>query len=91
MNQDYTNSNQIWDIFKPIKIIKELIDWNSWWFYENKDKNIIWGGIDEYAIDKFGIKAFPKRNESNNLYHQHPDSIVYDSLIKEELMKEYFL
>ena len=40
LNQDYTNSNQIWDIFKPIKIIKELIDWNNWWFYENKDKNL---------------------------------------------------
>lgn len=90
LNQDYINSKHIWDISNPIRIIKELIDWDSWWFYENKDKNIIWGGIDEYAIDKFGIKAFPKRNGNNNLFHQHPDSIVYDSLIKEELMKEYF-
>lgn len=90
LNQDYLNSKQIWDISNPIKIIKDLIDWDSWWFYENKNKNIIWGGIDEYAIDKFGIKAFPKRNMANNMFHQHPASFVYDSLIKDELMKEYF-
>lgn len=90
LNQDYVNSNHIWDISNPIKIIKDLIDWESWWFYENKDKNIIWGGIDEYAIDNFGVKAFPKTNSANNMFHQHPDSFVYDSLIKDELMKEYF-
>lgn len=91
LNQDYVNSKHIWDISNPIRIIKDLIDWDSWWFYENKDINIIWGGIDEYAIDKFGIKAFPKTNQNNNMFHQHPDSFVYDSLIKDELMREYFL
>jgi hypothetical protein len=90
LNQDYVNSKQIWDISNPIRIIKDLIDWDNWWFYENKDKNIIWGGIDEYAIDKFGIKAYQKMGYVNNLFNAHPDKFVYDYLIKEELMKEYF-
>jgi hypothetical protein len=90
LNQDYLNSNQIWDISKPIKIIKNLINWDNWWFYTNTNKNIIWGGIDEYAIDKFGKKAYSSISKSTSLFGQHPNRFVYDDLIKEELMPEYF-
>lgn len=91
LNQDYLNSNQIWEINSNIKTLCSMIDWNNWWFYENKDKNIIWGGIDEYAIDKFGVKSFSSKNTDKNLFGQHPDLYVYNELIKNELMKEYFL
>lgn len=90
LNQDYTNSNQIWDISNPIKIIKDLINWDNWWFYENNDKNIIWGGIDEYAIDKFGSKAYSNGMDLDNLFGQHPNGDVYTKLLREELMKECF-
>jgi hypothetical protein len=89
--QDYLNSNQIWEINSNIKTLYDMIDWTNWWFYENKDKNIVWGGIDEYAIEKFGIKSFPSRNKDTNLFGQHPNKEVYSDLIKNELMKEYFL
>lgn len=89
--QDYVNSKQIWDINSMIKILYNIIDWDNWWFYENKDKNIIWGGIDEYAIDKFGINVYTDRNVNNNLFGQHPNTEVYNKLILEELLKEYFL
>ena len=89
LQQDYLNSKQIWDINSGIKIVSNLIDWDGWWFYENKDKNIIWGGIDEYAIDKFGIKAFSNKVHSENLFNQHPDLNVYIPIIK-EMMIEYF-
>lgn len=88
--QDYLNSKQIWEVNSTIKILYDMIDWNKWWFYENKDKNIMWGGIDEYAIDNFGIEVFPSRNTDANLFGQHPNTPVYDSLIRNELMKEYF-
>ncbi len=67
-----------------------MIDWNGWWFYENKDKNIIWGGIDEFAIDKYGIEVYSNRNTGTNLFGQHPTKQVYQDLIVNHLMKEYF-
>jgi hypothetical protein len=88
--QNYKDSTHVWDINNMIKIISEMVDWNGWWFYENLEKNIVWGGIDEFAIDVFGKKAYPKTNGNKNLFHQHPDVFVYDILIKEHLMKEYF-
>jgi len=88
--QDYLNSKQIWEINSMIKIFYNMIDWNNWWFYENKDKNIIWGGIDEFAIDKYGIKVYEHRNSDENLFGQHPTRIVYQDLIVNHLMKEYF-
>lgn len=90
LNQDYLNSKQIWEINSMIKIFYDMIDWNGWWFYENKDKNIIWGGIDEFAIDKYGIKVYGSRNSDENLFGQHPNRIVYQDLIVNHLMKEYF-
>lgn len=90
LNQDYVNSKQIWEINSMVNILYNMIDWSNWWFYENKDKNIIWGGIDEYAIDKFGKKVFSARNSDENLFGQHPDDIVYWELTKNHIMKEYF-
>ena len=88
--QDYLNSKQIWEINSMIKILYNMIDWNGWWFYENKDKNIIWGGIDEFAIDKYGIESYGSRNNNENLFGQHPTKQVYQDLIVNHLMKEYF-
>jgi hypothetical protein len=88
--QNYRNSKQIWEINSMIKILYQMIDWNNWWFYENKDKNIIWGGIDEFAIDKYGIKVYTDRNSDINLFGQHPTKQVYQDLIVNHLMKEYF-
>lgn len=88
--QDYLNSKQIWEINSMIKIFYDMIDWNNWWFYENKEKNIIWGGIDEFAIEKYGISVYSDRNSDDNLFGQHPTKIVYQDLIVNHLMKEYF-
>ena len=85
--QNYTDSNQIWEANSMIKTYFDMIDWNNWWFYENKDKNIIWGGIDEYAIDNYGIKVYGARNTDENLFGQHPDNSVYDDLIKNHIFK----
>jgi hypothetical protein len=88
--QDYINSKQIWDINSMIKILYNMIDWSNWWFYKNEEKNIIWGGIDEFAIDKYGIEAYSQRNTDKNLFGQHPTKQVYQDLIVNHLMKEYF-
>jgi hypothetical protein len=88
--QDYVNSKQIWEINSMIKMLYNMIDWSKWWIYENKDKNIIWGGIDEFAIDKYGIEAYSQRNSNENLFGQHPTKQVYHDLIVNHLMKEYF-
>jgi len=89
--QDYLNSTQIWEVNSTIKTLYNMIDWNKWWFYENKDKNIILGGIDEYAIDNYGIKVYGARNTDENLFGQHPDQSVYDDLIKNHIFKNHFL
>ena len=89
LNQDYLNSKQIWEINSMIKILYDMIDWTNWWFYENKDKNIIWGGIDEFAIENYGINGYFDKN-NNNLFGQHPITEVYCNLIIHHLMKEYF-
>jgi hypothetical protein len=86
----YINSKQIWDIKSMIKILYNMIDWSNWWFYKNEEKNIIWGGIDEFAIDKYGIEAYSQRNTDKNLFGQHPTKQVYQDLIVNHLMKEYF-
>lgn len=88
--QDYLNSKQIWEINSMIKILYDMIDWSGWWFYENKEKNIIWGGIDEFAIDKYGIKVYEDKNNDQNLFGQHPSTILYSDLIVNHLMKDYF-
>jgi hypothetical protein len=88
--QNYTNSKQIWEVNSMIKILYNMIDWSRWWIYENKDKNIIWGGIDEFAIDKYGIEVYSQRNSNENLFGQHPTKQVYQDLIVNHLMKEYF-
>ena len=88
--QDYINSKQIWNINSMIKILYNMIDWNNWWFYRNEEKNIIWGGIDEFAIDKYGIKVYEDKNNDQNLFGQHPSTILYSDLIVNHLMKDYF-
>lgn len=88
--QDYLNSKQIWEINSIVKIFYDMIDWDNWWFYENKDKNIIWGGIDEFAIDKYGMNVYNNENKKQNLFGRHPSTIVYHDLIVNHLMKEYF-
>lgn len=88
LSQNYTDSNQIWEVNSIIKMYYNMIDWKKWWFYENKDKNIIWGGIDEYAIDNYGIKVYDARNTDKNLFGQHPDQSVYDDLIKNHIFKD---
>ena len=88
--QDYLNSKQIWEINSMIKIFYDMIDWNQWWFYENKDKNIIWGGIDEFAIDKYGMEVYNDKNNEQNLFGHHPSTIVYYDLITNHIMQEYF-
>jgi hypothetical protein len=88
--QDYLNSKQIWEINSMINILYGMIDWSGWWFYKNEEKNIIWGGIDEFAIDKYGISAYSDRNDDQNLFGQHPTTQVYQDLIVNHLMKEYF-
>ena len=86
--QNYIDSNQIWEVNSVIKMYYDMIDWSKWWFYENRDKNIIWGGIDEYAIDVYGIKVYDARNTDKNLFGQHPDQTVYDDLIKNHILKD---
>lgn len=88
LNQNYIDSNQIWEVNSTIKMYYEMIDWSNWWFYENREKNIIWGGIDEYAIDVYGIKVYDARNTDKNLFGQHPDQSVYDDLIKNHIFKD---
>ena len=88
--QDYVNSKQIWEINSMVKILYDMIDWSNWWFYENIEKNIIWGGIDEFAIDKYGISGYKDIQNPNNLFGQHPINQVYSDLIVNHLMKEYF-
>lgn len=88
LNQNYTDSKQIWETNTIIKMYFNMIDWTNWWFYENKEKNIIWGGIDEYAIDNYGIKVYDTRNTDKNLFGQHPDQSVYDDLIKNHIFKD---
>ena len=88
--QDYINSKQIWEINSMVKILYDMIDWTNWWFYENNEKNIIWGGIDEFAIDKYGISGYEDIQNPNNLFGQHPTTQVYQDLIVNHLMKEYF-
>lgn len=86
--QNYIDSNQIWEVNSTIKMYYQMIDWSNWWFYENREKNIIWGGIDEYAIDVYGIKVYDARNTDKNLFGQHPDQSVYDDLIKNHIFKD---
>lgn len=86
--QNYIDSNQIWEINSIINLYYNMIDWSKWWFYENKEKNIIWGGIDEFAIDNYGIEAYTARNSDQNLFGQHPGKIVYDDLIKNHIFKK---
>ena len=42
------------------------------------------------AIDKFGINVYADRSVNDNLFGQHPNTEVYNKLILEELLKEYF-
>lgn len=80
-----TSTDDLVNIYPPIKNIFNLIDFSKWWFYDTDIYR--YGGIDEYTIDNHDWYGYSKtsydgKDSYNNIpsYFNHPAEWVYIEL-----------
>jgi len=76
-----TETNDISNIYPPIKQWIDKIDFSNWWMYETDE--VRYGGVDEYAIYNFDwygyLKTIPNTPEEQHIpyFFNHPSQFVY--------------
>jgi hypothetical protein len=99
-NLNISESDDLTNIFPQFRPLFNQIDFTNWWFYNKGGYR--YGGIDEYALEKFGNHAylftsFDMRVESNinperfiASFGYHPNAFVHVLLVNEMLFNNKF-